>query len=312
MKKEIIYSMKNTYRDDFNVIGYRFGKHGSKAACIVGSTRGDEIQQAYTCSLLVSKLKELEYHGDIVGDNEILVIPEINYPAMNVGKHFWPTTNRDVNRLFPGDPNGETVSKLANGVFEKVKGYSYGIQMASIYIKGDYIPHVRMMETGYHNPGLGNLFGLPYVVVRKPTPYDMSTLNYNWQMNYTQAFTIYSSASDKIDIKAAQQSVSSVLRFLTRMGILKYNCHSGYIASVINEDELTNIMAIHGGFYIRKKNQGDEVERGDVLASIIEPGTGEELCQVLAPTDGVIFFAASSPLVAQHDILFRIVRRLHV
>ena len=113
MRQELIYSMKNIHRDDFNIYGYRFGKNGVKAACIVGSLRGHEVQQLYICSLLVKLLKDIELHGGIVGDNEILVIPSVNYPAMNVGKHFWSTDNSDINRLFPGDATGETTKRLA-------------------------------------------------------------------------------------------------------------------------------------------------------------------------------------------------------
>ena len=59
MKKECIYSLKNSYRDDLNIYGYRFGR-GEKAACIVGAMRGDEVQQLYICSQLVKALKNLE------------------------------------------------------------------------------------------------------------------------------------------------------------------------------------------------------------------------------------------------------------
>ena len=69
MRQELIYSMKNIHRDDFNIYGYRFGKNGVKAACIVGSLRGHEVQQLYICSLLVKLLKDIELHGGIVGDS---------------------------------------------------------------------------------------------------------------------------------------------------------------------------------------------------------------------------------------------------
>ena len=49
MKKDIIYSLSSPYRDDFRVTGYRFGK-GGKSCCIIGSIRGNEIQQLYMCS----------------------------------------------------------------------------------------------------------------------------------------------------------------------------------------------------------------------------------------------------------------------
>ena len=65
---------------------------------------------------------------------------------MNVGKRFWAVDNIDINRTFPGDLRGDTTKQIAGELFEKVKGYSYGIQFASFYMPGDFIPHVRMME----------------------------------------------------------------------------------------------------------------------------------------------------------------------
>lgn len=39
MKKEVLYSLKGIYRENFEIEGYRFG-HGEKSACIVGAMRG--------------------------------------------------------------------------------------------------------------------------------------------------------------------------------------------------------------------------------------------------------------------------------
>lgn len=74
-----------------------------------------------------------------------------------------------------------------------------------------------MMDTGYQNASLANLFGLPYVVIRQPQPIDTATLNYNWQIWNTNAFSVYTSATVQIDERAARMAVASVLRFLTRM-----------------------------------------------------------------------------------------------
>ena len=65
MKKECLYTLKKQYRDDLNIYGYRFGR-GEKAACIVGSIRGNEVQQLYICSQLVKALKRLEEKGFLV------------------------------------------------------------------------------------------------------------------------------------------------------------------------------------------------------------------------------------------------------
>lgn len=310
MKKEILYTLKAPYREDFNVWGYHFG-NGDKTACIIGSMRGNEVQQLYVCSQVIKKLQELEEKGAIAHNREILVIPSINHYSINSGKRFWSSDNSDINRMFPGYKYGETTQRIAAGVFEQVKDYMYGIQFASFYIKGEFVPHVRMMETGHQNSSLANLFGLPYVVIRKPEPYDTSTLNYNWQNWDTSAFSIYTSETDKIDPNSATQAVAAVLRFLTRMGIVKYQGHSGYIANVIKEDELINVSTSEAGIFRVVKGANDEVEVGDVLAEILHPYEGNVIIQILSPVDGIIFFAHNEPLVMENTVIYKIIPKLH-
>lgn len=310
MHKEEIFRMDGLYREEFKIEGYRFG-YGNRAACIVGASRGNELQQMYICSQLIKVLKTLEEHGSISVNNEILVVPSINNFSLNVGKRFWAIDNIDINRCFPGNASGDTTKQIASAVFERVKGYNYGIQFTSFYMPGDFIPHVRMMETGYHSPSLANLFGMPYVVIRKPKPFDTATLNYNWQMNGTNAFSVYTSSTDKVDDKSARQAVSSVLRFLTRMGILKYNNHSGYIASVIKEEDLLSVKTYTAGFYKRFKESGDPVFHDDVIAEIINPYEGEVIDTIKSPTDGIIFFSNNAPVVMENAVVYKIIRRMH-
>lgn len=310
MKKEIIYSLKAPYREMLNIYGYRFGR-GEKAACIIGPTRGNEIQQLYVCSQLIKTLTHLEKTGAMVARNEILVVPSVNHFSMNIEKRFWAMDNSDINRMFPGQANGDTTQRIAAGIFQMVKGYSYGIQFASFHTPGDFIPHVRMMETGHHSTSLANLFGLPFVVTRKPEPVDTATLNYNWQLSGTNAFSVYTNATDTIDEKSAAQAVSSVLRFLTRMGIIKYNCHSGYIASIVEEHSLMPIRTERSGIYRKLRNPGDEVRFGDVLAEIVDPLEGEVISQITSPSDGIIFFAHTKPLVMQNCVVYQLIRRMH-
>ena len=256
MKKTEIYTLGSPYREDLTVSGYSFG-YGQKAACIVGSIRGNEIQQLFVCSQIIRKLEELEAANAVTPGKEILVIPSVNHHAMNIGKRFWPVDNTDINRMFPGYHLGETTQRIAAGVFETVKDYDYGIQFASFYMPGDFIPHVRMMDTGKQNTSLACLFGLPYVVVRKPRPIDTTTLNYNWQIWDTNAFSLYTTETDVIDEVSARQAVAAVMRFLTRMGILKYHSHNGYIATVIGEEELVSVRTDNGGIYRRLCHPGD-------------------------------------------------------
>lgn len=310
MVKDVIYSMPSPYREEMKVTGYRFGS-GKKSACIVGAIRGNEMQQLYVCSQLIKKLTELEEKGAIVSDNEIMVIPSIGHHSMNIGKRFWSVDNTDINRMFPGYNLGETTQRIAGGVFDAIKDYSYGIQFASFYMPGDFVPHVRMMETGRQNTSLANLFGLPYVVLRKVKPIDTTTLNYNWQMWDCNAFSIYTSKTDAIDDASARQAVAAVLRFLMRMGIIRYNSHSGYIATILEESDLAVVKTNTSGIYRRFKYAGEEVRMGDALAEITHPYEGTVIATIHAPCDGIIFFSHEKPLVTENEIVYKIIKRLH-
>ena len=311
MNKEIIYSMNTAYRGEYEIQGFSYGS-GDKAACIVGAMRGNEFQQLYISSLLAKKLGELEARGAIVSAKKILLIPSINYSSFNVGKKYWITDNSHINRSFPGNPEGQATSRIAAAVMEKVTGYAYGIQFASFYMDGEFIPHVRMIETGKQSNSLASQFGMPYVLTAEPRSYDKATLNYNWQMRGTEAFSVYSGVTDTINGESANQAVSSVLRFLTRMGVIRYNCHAGYISTIMDEEDLLSIRSEHAaGFFKKLVQPGDEVVRGDIIANIINPMTGENTTDIYAPTDGIIFYCQNSPMIYQNSVIFKMIRRLH-
>lgn len=310
MKQEVLYSLETPYRQKFEIEGFRFGS-GEKACAVVAGVRGNEVQQMYVCALLVNRLRKLEEQGAISLGCELLVVPCVNHFSMNVGSRFWAMDKTDINRMFPGYDQGETTQRIAAALFETVQGYKYGIHFASFYLPGDFVPHVRIMNTGYQTASLGNLFGLPYVVMRNPQPIDTTTLNYNWQLWETNAFSIYTKETAEIDERSAQQAVAAVLRYLSRVGVLKYNCHSGYLATVVQESEMTNVLTAEGGIFRRFVEPGDEVEYGQKLGVVLDPFTADTLAEIISPTNGVVFFAMKKPLTTEHEIAFKIIRRLH-
>lgn len=310
MKEEIIYSLSGLYRDDFRITGYRFGK-GEKSCCIIGAMRGDEIQQLYMCGKLVKILTKLEKQGNIASDKEILIIPCVNNYGINSNRRFWCLDNTDINRMFPGDENGETTERIAAGIFREIKNYKYCAQFASFYISGGFVPHVRMMETGKENASLANLFGLPFVILRNPAPLDRSTLNYNLQLSGTSAFSVYTETKEQIDEESANVGVSSVLRFLSRMGMIKYKCLGGEMGITINEDDMMNVRSPSAGIYRRICEIGSEASKGDILAKIYHPYNGELISEIAAPVDGIVFFAHQKPLIAERELAFKIVKRIH-
>ena len=306
MKKRVIYEIKALYRDNFRVTGYEFGE-GEKSVCIVGSMRGNEVQQLYVCSLLVKKFKQLEEEGRIKKGHRVLIIPSINPYSMNIQKRFWPTDNTDINRMFPGYDLGETTQRIADGVFQEIKDYTYGIQFTSFYMPGEFMPHIRMMEEGYSKVELAKQFDMPYVVLRKVRPYDTTTLNYNWQVWDTQAFSFYTTTTSRIDRKSAGQAVLSVLKFLAAQNIVTYNGPRTTASKVVEDVDMVSVQTAKSGIFESLVRGGEHVEEGQPLANIVHPYDGEIMETLYAPLDSVVFFMHSDPLTYADTAVFKLV-----
>ena len=318
MRQNIIFSYETPFSGEHNIYGYTYGAgsysepmKAERSAAIVGSMRGNEYQQLYICSKLSARLAVLEENGDIVHGKSITIIPSVNYNSINASHKYWLSDDSDINRVFPGNPEGPATSRLAYALMEELKQYSYGIQFPSYYMRGRFIPHVRMMKTGHESTNLANLFGLPFVMLNEPRAFDKGTLNYNWQMSGTEAFSLYSGGTGRINEEYAEVATSAVLRFLSRMGIIRYNGLGGHISTLMNEEEMTSIKSEAAGFFKRTRNVNVEVRRGDLLAEIIDPMDGHVLSEVRSPVDGIIFYQQDAPLIYQNVVIFRIIKKIH-
>lgn len=305
MKESIIYQLPQVYRDDFRVRAFTFGE-GEKALCIVGSMRGNEYQQIYLCSRMIQRLKKLEAEGRFLPGQEVMVIPAVNPGSMNIGKRFWSIDNTDINRMFPGYNLGETTQRIADGIFEVVNKYRNGVQFTSFYMPGDYQPHVRMMHTGFENPEKARHFGLPYVVIREPRPYDTTTLNYNWQIWETDAYSVYSNTTSRIDSESAEMVVDGIERFMVCSGILSGTPAPAADCRIFHYDDLLSIRTTQAGLYHSLAPHNSHVSRGQALAEIIDPCTGDVLELLTSPADGLIFFQHNEPLIYAYTSAIKI------
>ena len=299
--------MDSPFRDTFHITGFRFGQ-GAKSLAIVGAMRGDEIQQQYICAQLVHQLSRLEAQGLLANDHEILVIPSANPFSMNIEKRFWAMDGTDINRMFPGYDRGETTQRIAAALFEQLKGYTYGIQLASFYIPGDFVPHVRLMRTGYEDTEGSKRFGMPYITLRKPLPFDTTLLNYNWQIWETKAYSLYGGMNDGVESPVTTEMIGTILRFAQRIGLTQKPVVGipDFNPQVIDESSFITVRTPQAGILYRLKGAGDKVHEGEVLARILDPYEGSIKAEITSPADGLIFFAHNKPLALENTLLFNI------
>lgn len=307
MREKTIYTLESVYREPLNIKGFYFGDTDKKSLCVMGATRGNEVQQMYVCARLVKELKRLELQGAIAKDKGILVIPCANYYSMNIGSRFWAMDNTDINRMFPGYNLGETTQRIADGIFSEIQHYEYGIQIASFYQPGNFLTHVKHMVVEFtDDDGMAD-FGLPYALRRDPKPYDTTTLNYNWQLWETKAYSLFTHSTDEMQENSADNAVNAILRFMNKRGIIHYGIHPGYNTSIINESVMIQVHCPCGGICKISAEIGEIAEKGQVIAEILNPYTCEVQAQIKAPEKSLVFFHVVNPLVVEGTVLFKLV-----
>ena len=172
---------------------------------------------------------------------------------------------------------------------------------------GNFMPHVRVMDEGYTRIEEGRDFGLPYVVKRAVRPYDTATLNYNWQVWDTQAYSLYTTRTTGIDPKGAGQAVMSVMNFLAARGIIKYQDPHKNDCRIISDSELVSVRTAKSGIFEALAEAGESVSMGQPLAEIIHPYDGEIMETLYAPMDGRVFFIHNEPLTYANTAVIKLV-----
>ncbi|MEX3933230.1 N(2)-acetyl-L-2,4-diaminobutanoate deacetylase DoeB [Paraburkholderia phymatum] len=77
-------------------------------ALLTGGNHGDEYEGPIVLSKLASTLKASEVTG------RVIIVPFMNYPAFRAGSRTSPIDRGNLNRSFPGKPDGTVTEKIAD------------------------------------------------------------------------------------------------------------------------------------------------------------------------------------------------------
>lgn len=325
MRQEKLFELETPYRETLAIKGTVFGPDSApESLAIVGALRGNEIQQAYICARLVQRLKQLEESGLVTGHVKILVIPVVNSFSMNIAHRFWPMDSTDINRMFPGYDQGETTQRIAAGLFDRIQHATYGIQMASYYLPGNFEPHVRVTNANTLDSerlrNLARMFGFRYALVKEPSPFDTTTLNYNWQVWNTYACSVYASATSHINEPAANFVLERILQFMEGIGAIALDPENAaskgatpaFATQWAREEDLVNVRTCHAGFFRPVARVAQTVQTGDVLAEVLDTDNCAVRETLVSPVSGTVFFVHESELINGETIAFKVLHASEV
>lgn len=280
---------------------------GGKRISIVTGIHGDELEGQYVCF-------ELQHRIEAEREN-LTGIVDI-YPAMNpLGidsiTRGIPAFDLDMNRLFPGDIEGNMTEYLAAGIIEDVTGSDCVIDIHASNIYLTEIPQIRINEL--HEEMLMPLAksaNVDFIWVHGASTVLESTFAYSLNSIGTPTLVVEMGVGMRITQEYGNQMVDGIFSLMHKLGIWKGEVKEPREPIVSrNPDDVSYLNASVGGLFIPSASHWGELKKGDVIGRIVDPLCGKILDEVKAPVDGILFTIRDYPIVDEGSLMGRLLRR---
>jgi len=261
---------------------------------IIGGTHGDELTGPSACTnLLSSKFTEPEGPLDpAFMAGTIRVVPVLNLPGYREKSRYFPD-GRDLNRAFPGTSKGSTTSRVAGKIRKKIiAGSDIIIDLHSAAEGRSNMPQIRADLSHPESHLLAKAFGIEVILDSRPPK--GSLRRYANEVDIA-AVTYEGGGANLLDQTAVKVAVHGCLNVLRALKVIPKNPVRPRFR--LNAGGSTWLRAGEGGLLDMFIKPGSVVEKGDVIATISDPGTPGLNVDIVAPEDGLIICAATNPFV---------------
>lgn len=232
----------------------------------------------------------------------LIVVPIVNTFGFLNHSRYLPD-RRDLNRCFPGSPNGSLASRLAH-IFlnDIVARCSLGIDLHSAAVHRMNLPQVRVSANNRTTLQLAHVFGAPVILT---SALREGSLRQAAKDIGVDVLLYEAGEGMRFDEMSVRAGVAGILRVLNNVGMLSSAGIAKPKAKSILCANSTWLRAPAGGLLRLYKAEGDIVAEGDVVAAISDP-FGDREIEVVARFSGIVVGRAVMPVVHEGDALFHI------
>ena len=276
--------------------------HGRREGPVLfacAAVHGDEINGV----AIIRRLIQLPDMRRMSGT--LLAIPVVNVHGFLNQSRYLPD-RRDLNRSFPGSPNGSMTSRLADLFMREIVARSqYGIDLHTGSSNRANLPQVRAQFDDDETVRLARAFGAPVLL-------DAALREQSLRKVADEAgatVIVYEGGEalrfNEHAVRAGVRGIMGVMRALNMLPPLTKPPKKSVPAHFSRST--TWVRAPHGGILRPLKALGELLSEGDKIALITDP-FGEHEVAVFAPTDGIIIGQTTLPLVHEGEALYHVAR----
>lgn len=279
------------------------GAHPGPSLVVTAGIHGAEYVGIETAYRLAMRTDPAQLRG------QLIVAPISSMGAFKKRAiYLCPPDDKNLNRMFPGDPQGSFAQQLAHWIFTTL------IQRADCYLDlhgGDLnealVPFSIVRRSGdaaldAKSLALAQVLGLPYVVasvVKGSTYAAASAVGIPAVLAEVGGQGLWPE-------EQVQQMGEAVQRALVHLGLSDAPAPSAPSKPVLLE-EMIWIRSEHDGLFYPSVKVGDDVKAGQPMGHVSDY-LGRQVQALLAPADGAILFLVTTLAMNQGDPLLAVGR----
>lgn len=261
------------------------GKQPGPKLCLTAAIHGDELNGIEMVRRLMYQLEPASMRGTVIG------IPIVNLDGFRRASRYL-ADRRDLNRHFPGSPNGSAADRMGNSLFSDViRQCQFLVDLHTGSQQRINLPQIRgnlkdekVFDFSRHFGGITVLHGVGAKGTLRRAANDAGI----------PAVTMEAGGPHQLDESAVDAGVKSLETLLQNLSIQDGKRFWSSPQPVFYQSDW--VRADQGGILMSTVKLGDKVREGQVLGSVIDPvsNTGSA---ILAPFNGRILGMAVNQVV---------------
>ena len=280
---------------------------GNRRVCIVTGTHGDELEGQMVCYLVAKQLNE---NLDLL-DGTVEIYPALNPLGIDTIQRGIPNFDLDMNRIFPGNPNGTMAEQTAHLIVEDLKGADlvFDIHSSNLYLRETPQVRINVLNEKELVP-LAQRLNIDFVWVHDAATVLESTLAHSLNSTRTKCLVAQLGVGQRINHKMCNRLTLGIFNLMKDLGMWKGEIQQSLISNpiVCKGDNVEFLNAATSGIFITELKCGVVVAEGEEIGQIVEPMTGTVLSRVISPVEGYMFTIRAYPIVYEGSLMARIFR----
>jgi len=277
-----------------------------KRISIVTGIHGDELEGQYVCYELQRRIKE-----DFESLKGIVDI----YPAMNpLGidsiERGIPAFDLDMNRLFPGNIDGNMTEYLAAEIIKDVSGSDLVVDIHASNIYLTEIPQIRINELNEKElVPIAEKSNVDFIWVHGASTVLEATFAYSLNSTGTPCLVVEMGVGMRITKAYGDQLVDGIMNLMKELGIWTGVTEAVRKPIISNNPEDVHFLnATTGGLFVPAVKHWQKLKKGDLIGQIIDPLSGTVLDDIYSPVNGILFTIRDYPIVDEGSLIGRLLR----